>query len=310
MKPLELFWHNAKLWRKIQLGPISIIYRMGRTVRVSSNFRRRLFFTARNFLPNPAIPFDRSLTDSSFEQNQPVRVHRPEVALVVGAGPGLGFAVAKKLTGAGMHVALACRNAEPLDGLVNELTRAGNWARAYGCDATDELSVKKLFRLVFKDVGVPNLVIYAVQDFSPGRALDIKVPAFEESWRQNCLGGFIVAREAARSMVNFSRGTIVLIGSTSGMVARADHLNLAVGKFGLRAIAQVMARELWSSGIHVIHIVIDGEIREQEPEEPTGAYAESDHIAELIYLAHRQPKTAWTSEMDVRPWNERFWEHC
>jgi NAD(P)-dependent dehydrogenase (short-subunit alcohol dehydrogenase family) len=164
--------------------------------------------------------------------------------------------------------------------------------------------------LVVNDLGVPNLAIYSVQGFSPGRALDVDVPAFEECWRQNCLGGFIVARESAREMSRLGRGTIALIGSTSGLIGRADHLNLAVGKFGLRALAQVMSRELWTVGIHVVHVVIDADIKEDEAFDPAIPQSDPKHIAELLYALHRQPKSAWTSEIDVRPWNESFWEHC
>lgn len=105
---------------------------------------------------------------------------------------------------------------------------------------------------VSTDLGVSelvNLVIYSLQSFGPGRTVDIEVPALKEGWRQNCLGGFIVARESARCMLLHRRGTIVLVGSTSGLLGRADRLNLDVGKFGLRALSQVMARKLWPEGI-------------------------------------------------------------
>jgi NAD(P)-dependent dehydrogenase (short-subunit alcohol dehydrogenase family) len=163
---------------------------------------------------------------------------------------------------------------------------------------------------VLSDLGIPNLVIYAVQGFGPGRALDVEVPLFEDCWRQNCLGAFIVAREAARAMLPHSRGTIVLVGSTSGLVGRADHLNLAVGKFGLRALSQVMARELWPKGIHVVHLLIDADIKEHESVDAGEPQAYPEDISELVYSLHRQPRSSWTSEIDARPWNERFWEHC
>ena len=162
---------------------------------------------------------------------------------------------------------------------------------------------------VLKDMGVPHLVIYLVQGFSPGRAINVEVPAFEECWRQNCLGAFIVAREAARRMAALKRGTIVLIGSTSGVVGRADHLNLAVGKFGLRALSQVMARELWPDGIHIVHLVIDADIREEESSNINYPQAHPKDISDIIYALHRQPKSTWSSEVDVRPWNEQFWKH-
>jgi NAD(P)-dependent dehydrogenase (short-subunit alcohol dehydrogenase family) len=212
-----------------------------------------------------------------------------------------------------MCVALASRNSEHLDPLVAELRSVTDCtAQAYGCDATNEISVRKLMALVSKDMGIPHLVIYAVQGFARGRAIEVEVPAFEESWRQNCLGAFIVAREAARKMLPLHRGTIIMTGSTSGLIGRAGHLNLAVGKFGLRALAQVMARELSPEGIHVAHLVIDADIKEpgQSVESAAEPQAYPEHVADLVLLLHRQQRSAWTSELDVRPWNESFWEHC
>jgi len=234
-----------------------------------------------------------------------------ETALIVGVGPGLGFALSRKLAAAGMRVALASRNAERLDPLVKDIRRTSSQAiKAYGCDATDEVSVKELISIVSSEMGAPHLVIYSIQNFGPGHMIDIEIPAFEDGWRHNCLGAFIVARETARRIAPLKRGTIVLVGSTSGTIGRAGHLNLAVGKFGLRALSQVMARELWPEGIHVVHVVVDADISEDSSNDPGFPQAYPEDISELIYLMHRQPRSAWTSEIDVRPWNENFWEHC
>lgn len=141
-------------------------------------------------------------------------------------------------------------------------------------------------------------------------AIEIATHVFEDYWRQNCLGAFVLAREAAVSMLPAGRGTIILIGSTSGLIARADHLTIAVGKFGLRAISQVLARELGPKGIHVAHLVIDADIKENELYGPDIPQAEPAHLAELVSMLHRQPSSAWTSELDARPSNEHFWQHC
>jgi NAD(P)-dependent dehydrogenase (short-subunit alcohol dehydrogenase family) len=148
-----------------------------------------------------------------------------------------------------------------------------------------------------------------MQNSTPDRAVDMEVDAFEDCWRTNCLAGFIVARQAAREMLPLGYGSILLVGSTSALLGRENHLSLAVGKFGLRATAQVMARELWKQGIHVAHVVIDADIREPGNE---SNLAQSDpvDIADVIYSVHRQPRSAWTSEVDIRPFNEKFWEHC
>jgi len=123
-------------------------------------------------------------------------------------------------------------------------------------------------------------------------------------------GAFLVSREAARSMLPLKRGTIVLMGSTSSLIGRAGYLNLAVGKFGQRALAQVLARELWPDGIHITHLIIDADINERAETEADAPRADPAHISEVVLSVHRQANTAWTSELDVRPWNERFWERC
>jgi NAD(P)-dependent dehydrogenase (short-subunit alcohol dehydrogenase family) len=233
--------------------------------------------------------------------------------LLVGVGPGLGYALARRLVDAGMNVALASRDAERLDHLVAALGEIAHdntqIIRAYGCDATSETSIKHLVSLVAKEIGTPHFMAYATQGVVPGRALDLEASAFEECWRQNCLGAFIAARETARGMVALQRGTIVLIGSTSSIIGRTDHLSLAVGKFGLRAVSQVMARELWPSGVHVVHLVIDADIKEDELHNEY-VQAKPEDIASSIHALHRQPRSAWASEVDIRPFNEKWWEHC
>ena len=311
---IDTIWRKAKLSRKVTLGPVSVIYRVSRTVTVSSNTRRRLVRLLHSSLAdflnttNGHINMTDIVKENTHRESQ---LDSNETALVVGVGAGFGFGVARKLVASGMNVALASRNAERLDPLVNELGNITNrTVRAYGCDATDERSVKALMSNIIREMGVPQLVVYSVQGSGSGQSVDIEVPAFEECWRQNCLGGFIVAREAARRMAPLRRGTIVLVGSTSGIIGRAGHITLAVGKFGLRAIAQVMARELWPSQVHVVHLIIDADIREEQAIESNDPEALPEHISDLVYTLHRQPRSAWTSEIDIRPWNEKFWEHC
>lgn len=283
-----------------------MFFRLGRSVRVSSNSRRALQRGFVNAFKVATPPLDAPSAAIGEELDAPVAL---ETALVVGAGPGFGFALARRLAMAGMRVAVAARNAERLDSLVEEISSNGGIAHAYGCDARDEDSIAELMLRVRTDLGVPHLVVYAVQGYCPGRVLDVEVAEFEESWRQNCLGGFIVAREAARLMVELGRGTIVLTGSTSSLIGRAGHLNLAVGKFGLRALAQVLSREIWPAGVHVAHIVIDADIQERGTGD-SSPQADPEHLASAVLELHRQPRTTWTSEIDFRPWNEKFWEHC
>ena len=314
MSAIDALWNSLKIPRQLRVGPVSLVLRMARRVKVSNNWRRRWFERWSTGAVPLTVPPQRSRLDAPSPQAEVAAqppVVRPGTAVVVGVGPGLGHALARTLAAAGMNVALASRNAERLDPLVAELrSGAAGTVRAYGCDATDVRSVDDLLAHVNNDMGVPDLVIFAVQSFGPGRAIDVELPAFEDNWRQNCLGGFIVARAAARAMVAVQRGTIVLVGSTSGLIGRADHLNLAVGKFGLRALAQVMARELWPEGIHVVHCVIDADIREGPPHATGHPQADPDDLARMIHALHMQPRSCWTSELDLRPWNERFWEHC
>jgi NAD(P)-dependent dehydrogenase (short-subunit alcohol dehydrogenase family) len=183
-------------------------------------------------------------------------------------------------------------------------------AEAHYCDATDELAVASTFSKIERDLGPVKTVVYCVQGYSPGQTLDVAVAAFEESWRQNCLGAFIVGRQAARSMAATGGGSIIFVGSTSSLVGRAGLLNLAVGKFGVRALAQVMARELGERGVHVAHVIIDAHVDDGEPVEDGQPVMLPEDMAELIRQIDQQPKTVWTHELDARPWNERFWEHC
>jgi len=234
-----------------------------------------------------------------------------KVAAIFGVGPGLGFALARRLALDGYQVALVSRRSDHLRDLALDLNMlpSGGRATVFSCDATDERGVGEVFDLIAGEIGVPSVVVYSTQYSVAGHAIDITTAAFEDCWRVNCLGGFLVAREAAKIMRPLGRGSIILIGSTSGLIGREGHLSLSVGKFGLRAITQVMARELWKDGLHVAHVVIDADIDEQGKESAEVA-CDPDDVAAVIYSVHLQPKSAWASEIDVRPAAERFWEHC
>lgn len=295
---LERIWRGLKRWRHVHLGPVSMVFRLERRVPLIGSTRQPLQRLARPE-PQPHPPADQATSPQA-----------PEVALIVGVGAGYGEALARHLAQTGMTVIMAARNARKLDPLVDEISRAGYCAYALPCDATREDSVRALFARVAAQHGCPHLVVYALQSFGPGQASEIELAAFEDGWRRNCVGAFLVAREAARLMTPRSQGTILLTGSTSALIGREGHLNLAVGKFGQRALAQVLARELWPKGIHVVHLVIDADIHEGRAREDGGPQADPGHLASLVHMLHRQPRSAWTSELDVRPWNERFWEHC
>lgn len=307
---LARLWKRLKVWRRIGLGPVALRFKFERSIRVTG---------ARSFaIPSyPLIPNARfresgfadvaSLATSAEIAFQP----SPQgTAVIVGVGPGFGHALARRLVTEGFDVVLISRDAEKLNPLVVELKKSGRTVAAYGGDATDERTVEFLFKKIVEGHGVPSLTIYSIQEFGPGAAIDVELPAFESAWRHNCLGAFLVSRASARAMRPNGCGTILLVGSTSSVVGRAGHLNLAVGKFGQRALAQVLARELWPLGIHVAHAMIDADIAEFPAEHSTDPQSDPDDIAFSLIAIHRQPRTAWTSEIDLRPWNEQFWEHC
>ena len=228
-------------------------------------------------------------------------------ALVVGAGPGLGAALARRFARGGMKVAVAARRPERLAALAEEIGR-----RAYPCDVADEASVTALLERVGGDLGVPALAAFNAGAYARGPVLDTSAAEFERCWRISCLGGFLVGRAAARAMLPRGRGTILFTGATAALRGGANFVNLAVGKFGLRALAQSMARELGPQGLHVAHVIIDGLI-EDPTREGRGADAQRpdamlhpDAIAEAYWQLHLQPRSAWTQELDLRPWVEKF----
>lgn len=305
---LEWIWTQLKVWRGISFGPITLRFKCERSVRVTrggySPGTRRMAHVNTGIRERGFAQVHEPAPARS-EHAQPTL---PGTAVIVGVGPGFGYALARHAVAEGFDVVLVSRDASKLDPLVAELRLSGRTAASYGCDATDERAVNSLLTMITDVHGVPTLVVYSVQEFGPGQTIDLEVPAFESAWKHNCLGAFLVGRAAARGMKASGRGTILFVGSTSSIVGRAGHLNLAVGKFGQRALSQVLSRELWPLGIHVAHAIIDADIAESG--QVTDAQASPDDIAYSLIAVHRQPRTAWTSEIDLRPWNEKFWEHC
>lgn len=229
-----------------------------------------------------------------------------DVALIVGVGPGLGAALARRFAEGGFAVAVAARDAGRLRALAQEIG-----GRAYACDAADAASVERLFEEVERDLGVPTVAIYNAGAYAPGAVIEIEAAEFERCWRILCLGGFLVGQRAARGMVPAGRGTILFTGATASLRGGANFANLAVGKFGLRAVAQSMARELGPKGIHVAHVIIDGQIRSEryahlEKQRPPDGLLDPAAIAETFWHLHTQPRSAWTLELDLRPWVEKF----
>ena len=223
-------------------------------------------------------------------------------AVIVGVGPGLGSALARRFAKAGYVTVLAARHPERLAPVVRAIEAAGGRAQVHDCDATDKNQVKSLFAGALQEYGAVEVAIYNAGSWRQAPIAELTAEDYEKVWRTNAFGGFLVGREAARVMGPQGRGTILFTGATASMRGGAGFAAFAGGKFALRALAQSMARELGPKGIHVAHVVIDGQIgRDKDARQ-----LDPDAIAEAYHALHVQPRSAWTHELDLRPWAERF----
>jgi len=237
----------------------------------------------------------------------------PNPAIIVGAGTGTGAELAKLLASEGYPVVLARRDAAPLAPLQGEIERAGGSALPVAADASDEAQVKALFDAAAERFGTPELVVFNVAGLTMARVAETSLAQFEQMWQASSLGGFLVGREAARRMLPARRGSILFVGATASVKSSAGFAAFAAGKQGLRAVAGSLARELGPEGIHVAHLVIDGiidvpRVRERMPEiaEAKGedGLIQPQSIARALLWLHRQPRDAWTFELDLRPFRE------
>ncbi len=236
------------------------------------------------------------------------------LALVAGVGDGLGKAVARRFARAGHLVVLVARKEGKLQRIAGEIAAEGGEAVARPADLRSEDQIRTLFddaaALGRLDVVVFNAGAQHRQPF-----LEIEPAMFEKVWRLGCRAGFVVGQAAAKQMVEHGRGTIIFTGATSATRGGAEFTAFAAAKAGLRSIAQSMARSLGPRGIHVCHVIVDGvidmpAIHERFPDLvaslPEGGMLDTDAIAETFYALHCQDRSAWTLEIDVRPWCERF----
>jgi NAD(P)-dependent dehydrogenase (short-subunit alcohol dehydrogenase family) len=223
-----------------------------------------------------------------------------ETALIVGAGAGLSASLARRAAREGMRVALAARNTEKLAPLVAE-----TGASAYACDVTDRQAVEALFDAVARDLGPPNLVVFNPSARQRGPFLELDPDGVERAIAVTAFGGFLVAQAAVRAMLPRGSGSILFTGASASVKGYAQSAPFAMGKFALRGLAQSMARELAPKGIHVGHVVIDGGIGPAGVD-PAEGRLDPDAIAESYFHLHRQPRSVWTWEIEVRPWTEKF----
>ena len=233
--------------------------------------------------------------------------------VVVGVGAALGASLCRRFAAAGHPVAMAARDAEKLAPLVREIEDGGGTAKAYAVDAIRDEDVARLFSSAEAELGPVDITIFnAGARRYEASILDMPSDVFQEMWRISCLGGMIVGREAARLMVPRGRGTIQFTGGRPSRRAEAELAAFAVGKFGLRAVAESMARELAPRGIHVSHFVIEGGIdnessRERRPEAVANdELVSTEALADLYYQTHCQPRNCWSFEVDLRPWKDPF----
>ncbi|BBK31541.1 NADP-dependent 3-hydroxy acid dehydrogenase YdfG [Stella humosa] len=225
-------------------------------------------------------------------------------ALIVGAGAGLSASLARALTAAGVQVGLAARNPAKLAPLAEQIG-----ARTYAVDASGAEAVAGLFQAVDASLGEPDVVIYNASGRSPGPLVDLDPEAVRRAIEVAAFGGFLVTQQAARRMLKHRHGAILLTGATASVKGFARSAAFAMGKFALRGLAQSAARELAPQGIHVAHVVIDGGIRSAtrgDPADRPDSTLDPDAIAETYLALLRQPRNAWSWEIEVRPWVETF----
>ena len=234
-----------------------------------------------------------------------------KVAAVLGVGRGLGAAIAHRFAREGFAVGLMARSEEKLTSLQTEIEKDGGTALSISADATDPASVTSAFAQVQQKLGNPEIFVYNTGAFQMGGILEITPEQFEYNWKANCFGAFLSAQQVLPAMVKRGRGTILFTGATASIKGSARFAGLAVGKFGLRALAQSLAREFGPQGIHVAHIIIDGmidtpRVRGMVPDREKHTLLSPEGIAETYWQIYLQDPTAWTLELDLRPAVEKF----
>ncbi|MGH6968815.1 MAG: SDR family NAD(P)-dependent oxidoreductase [Stellaceae bacterium] len=229
----------------------------------------------------------------------------PEIALIVGAGSGLSAALARLFAKEGMRVALMARDAAKLANLC-----AATGARAYAGDATRPDDVEAVFKRVENELGAPDLVVYNAGQRVRGSIVEVDAIAVQQSLMSCAYGGFLVAQHAARAMLAMGRGTLLFTGASASVKGYPRSAPFAMGKFALRGLSQALARELQPQNIHVAHVVIDGGIRRVGDPRAAGSgddgMLEPDAIAQTYLQLHRQHRSAWGWEIELRPWRETF----
>jgi short-subunit dehydrogenase len=237
------------------------------------------------------------------------------VAVVVGAGDATGGAIARRFARGGYTVCATRRNLDKLQPLLEQIRAEGGVAHGFASDARNEDEVAALFDDIEARIGPVEVLVFNIGANVQSSILEETARKYFKIWEMACFAGFLVARKAARCMAPRGRGTILFTGATASLRGAANFAAFAGAKAALRATAQSMARELGPRGIHVAHVVIDGAIdtafiRDNFPEryalKEQDGILNPDHIADSYWMLHQQPRDAWTHELDLRPWMEKF----
>jgi NAD(P)-dependent dehydrogenase (short-subunit alcohol dehydrogenase family) len=242
-----------------------------------------------------------------------------KVAMLVGAGDAIGAAVARRFAKGGYTVCIGRRDGAKSQGLVDELTSAGHKIHAFSVDARQESEVQELFARVEKEIGPIEVCLFNAGSNVNKPLIETTEKLFFKAWELACYAGFLVGREAARVMTARGHGTILFTGATASLRGGKGFAAFASAKFGLRAVAQAMARELGPKNIHVVHLIIDAGVDSaaiharmkaasgiEASDIAPDSLTKTDSIAEAYWFAHQQAKDGWTHELDLRPAGEKW----
>jgi NAD(P)-dependent dehydrogenase (short-subunit alcohol dehydrogenase family) len=230
------------------------------------------------------------------------------VCVVVGVGPGNGAAIARRFAGEGYATALVARRPDLIEALAREL---GLPARPYRCDAADPPALERTFASIESQLGAVDVLVYNAGSGVWGTVEEITPDAFESTWRVNGLGALVAAQKVIPAMKSRGQGTIVFIGATASRRGGPKSAAFSSAKGAQRLLAESMARHLWPSGVHVALVVIDGVVdlpatRERMPEKPDEFFVRPDDVASAVLAVVRQPRSAWSFEVEARPFGERW----
>lgn len=240
---------------------------------------------------------------------------RKPVVLVIGAGDATGGAIARRFAREGFAACVTRRSADKLQPLVDSIRAAGGEAHGFGSDARKEDEVIALVEDIEQRIGDIDVFVFNIGANVPSSVLDESARKYFKIWEMACYSGFLTGQAVAKRMVARGRGTMIFTGATASLRGAANFAAFAGAKHALRALAQSLSRELGSSNVHVAHVIIDGAIdtafiRDNFPErhalKSVDGILAPEHIADTYWFLHQQPRDAWTFELDLRPWSERW----